>query len=244
MKIALISDIHSNHVALTAVLAALEQHQPDALICLGDTATIGPQPKEVLTTLQTLDCVFIQGNHDAAMLNPNKAGDLNIHPSLLPNLDWSISLLEPHDVTFLESFQFTYEMNLDADKTLFCFHASPLTNIDLILATTPIEILDGFLETTNANVMAGGHTHMQMLRKHHGRLLINPGSVGNSFTEPPPSGNPTLSPWVEYAIVTCLGGAITVNFHRLPLDIEALYASIHASDMPNGDWWLEQYRYQ
>ncbi len=242
MKIALISDIHGNHVALTAVLAALEQHQPDALICLGDVATIGPQPKEVLTTLQALDCVFIQGNHDEAMLNPKKAADLNIHASLVSNLEWGISLLEPHDITFLETFQFTHEINLDADKTLFCFHATPLNNIDLILATTPETVLDGFLSTTNAAVMAGGHTHMQMLRKHHDRLLINPGSVGNSFTEPPPNYNPTLSPWVEFAIVTCQNGAITVNLHRLPLDIEALYTAVRASNMPNGDWWLEQYR--
>ncbi len=216
MKIALISDIHGNHTALTAVLADLEKQQPDALICLGDIATIGPQPKEVLARLQSLDCIFIQGNHDAAMLNPQEAAALSIHPALLPNLAWAITQLEPQDVAFLESFQANYEMNLDADKKLFCFHASPVNNIDIILATTPEAILDELLASTNADVLAGGHTHIQMLRKYNGRLLINPGSVGTSFVTPPPINTPTLSPWVEYAIVDCGNGAVTINFHRLP----------------------------
>ena len=242
MKIALISDIHGNHTALTAVLADLEQQQPDALICLGDIATIGPQPKEVLATLQSLDCTFIQGNHDEAMLHPQKAAALNIHPALLPNLAWAITQLEPQDVAFLESFQANYEMDLDADKKLFCFHASPVNNIDIILDTTPVTILDDYLASTNAEVMAGGHTHIQMLRKYNGRLLINPGSVGTSFVAPPPINIPTLSPWVEYAIVECKNGTVTVTFHRLPMDLDALFKAVHASSMPNKEWWLEQYQ--
>jgi len=242
MKIALISDIHGNYVALTAVLQDLERHQPDTLICLGDIATIGPQPKEVLSTLQTLDCVFVQGNHDAAMLNPEKAAAFKIHPALLSNLEWAISQLEPQDIAFLESFQINYELNLDADKKLFCFHASPINNIDIILATTPRDILDKFLASTNVDVMAGGHTHIQMLRKYNGRLLINPGSVGTSFVTPPPTETPILSPWVEYAIVECKNGAVTVNFHRLPMDLEALFDSVQASSMPNREWWLAQYQ--
>lgn len=242
MKIALLSDIHGNHVALETVLDDIEKQQPDQLICLGDVATIGPEPKQVLATLQTLDCVFIQGNHDAAVLNPQEADDYNIHPALHDNLNWVASQMEPHETSFLESFQFSYEIDLGMDKALLCFHASPQTNTDNILATTPVTILDDLFKNTTADLMAGGHTHMQMLRKFHGRLLINPGSVGTSFTEPPPNNRPILSPWAEYAVVECNQGVINVNLHRLQLDTAAVYEAVRNSTMPNGAWWLEQYQ--
>ena len=244
MKIALISDIHGNHVALTAVLQDLERQQPDKLICLGDVATIGPQPKEVLTTLQKLDCIFIQGNHDAAMLQLDKAADYNIHPSLLPNLEWAISKLTLQDIAFLATFLPTYELNLDLDanKTMLCFHASPHSQTDIITYTTPPEIIDYFLQGSHADVLAGGHSHVQMLRKHHSSLLINPGSVGTSFVEPPPDKLPTLSPWAEYAIVEYQNGAVTAHFHRLPMNADAVHEAVRASQMPDGDWWLAQYR--
>ncbi|MBE2219993.1 MAG: metallophosphoesterase family protein [Anaerolineae bacterium] len=240
MKIALISDIHGNHVALTAVLNDIERRQPDTLICLGDVATIGPQPKEVITTLQTLDCIFIQGNHDAAVLQPERSADYNIHHTLQANLEWTISKLDLQDIAFLATFRPTYELNLGEDKTLFCFHATPQNNTDIIIHTTPIETVDKYLQGSHADIMAGGHTHIQMLRKHHNSLLINPGSVGNSFVEPPPEELPTLSPWAEYAIIEYQNGIISIHFHRLPMDIKAVHDAVRASQMPNAEWWLAQ----
>ena len=242
MKIALISDIHGNHVALTAVLQDLERYQPDTLVCLGDIATIGFQPKEVLATLHSLDCVFIQGNHDAALLQPDRAADFNIHPSLIPNLEWVLSELEPSDFAFLQTFQPTHKLTLGDDKTMLCFHASPQSNTDIITYATPPAMIDDFLQGTNADVLAGGHTHIQMLRKHHGSLIINPGSIGTSFVEPPPDNLPTLSPWAEYAIVDYHNGAVTAHFHRLPMNVDAVHGAVRTSTMPNGDWWLEQYK--
>lgn len=242
MKIALISDIHGNNVALNTVLKDLEHQNVDKLICLGDVATIGPQPKQVLDTLQTLDCVFIQGNHDAAILNPQKANDYNIHPALHANLNWVIDQLTPQELAFFERFQFTYSTDLDTEKGLLCFHASPKSNIDIILPTTPNETLDNLFASMTADIMAGGHTHRQMLRKFKDHLLVNPGSVGTSFAEPPPSDVPILSPWAEYAVIECLNGAIRTNLYRLPMDVEAVYEAVRNSQMPNSEYWLAQYQ--
>lgn len=70
MRIALISDIHGNTVALDAVLASLEQRPVDRVVCLGDVATTGPQPREALAVLQALACPMVMGNTDAWLLNP------------------------------------------------------------------------------------------------------------------------------------------------------------------------------
>ncbi|MCB0291188.1 MAG: metallophosphoesterase, partial [Calditrichaeota bacterium] len=78
MKIALISDIHGNLTALEAVLADIRRRGADRIICLGDLATLGPQPREVIARLRELDCPGIMGNHDAALLHLEAAARYQI----------------------------------------------------------------------------------------------------------------------------------------------------------------------
>jgi len=70
MRVAIISDIHGNQIALEAVLEDLSQ-QPavDHLVIAGDLCLNGPCPKQVLDTVQRLDCPVIQGNVDAEVVN-------------------------------------------------------------------------------------------------------------------------------------------------------------------------------
>ncbi|NJN55696.1 MAG: hypothetical protein HC804_13670, partial [Anaerolineae bacterium] len=86
MYIALISDMHGHAIALQAVLADIQQHPIDQIVCLGDVATIGFQPKETLELVQSLGCLCLMGNHDAALLQPDQAVQYQIAPLLLPNL--------------------------------------------------------------------------------------------------------------------------------------------------------------
>ena len=172
MRVALISDIHGNHVALEAVLAHIESQDPDLLICLGDVATIGPQPVQVLESLRDTDCVCLRGNHDDALLRPESAEALNIARPLFSSLHWTLTRLNASDLAFLASFPATHCVTLDSQHQLLCFHGSPQSNTDLILATTPAAELDDLLGPSEAMVLAGGHTHIQMLRQHRGRLVI------------------------------------------------------------------------
>ena len=68
MKIALISDIHGNLEALTAVLQDIEEQSVDALYCLGDSVGYGPNPCECLSTVRERCGKIILGNHDQAAL--------------------------------------------------------------------------------------------------------------------------------------------------------------------------------
>lgn len=54
MRIAIISDIHGNSVALESVLSDLQAEHIDRVVCLGDIATDGPQPREVIARLKAL----------------------------------------------------------------------------------------------------------------------------------------------------------------------------------------------
>src|SRR5215212_5716568 len=69
LTIALIADIHGNLAALDAVLDALAVEPPDQIVCLGDVAATGPQPREVLRRLRGLGCPLVMGNADAELLD-------------------------------------------------------------------------------------------------------------------------------------------------------------------------------
>ena len=78
MRYGLVSDIHSNLVALTAVLEALEQDGPlDGLICMGDMVGYGPQPNEVVERLRNYPLQTILGNHDLAVIEKLDLEDFN-----------------------------------------------------------------------------------------------------------------------------------------------------------------------
>ncbi|MCZ7674318.1 MAG: metallophosphatase family protein [Chloroflexi bacterium] len=68
-----------------------------------------------------------------------------------------------------------------------------------------------------ATVMAGGHTHMQMMRQHKGIMLINAGSVGMPFEQALFVHSPRYLPWAEYAIVSCENHVASVDLRRVPV---------------------------
>ena len=70
MRVALISDIHANEVALCAVLDDIAKLGVDQIVCLGDVATLGPRPSAVISMLRELNCHCILGNHDAFLIEP------------------------------------------------------------------------------------------------------------------------------------------------------------------------------
>ena len=119
----------------------------------------------------------------------------------------------------------TLELSLGSDRTLLCFHGSPRSFDDTIVATTPEEELAGMLSEHEAAVMAGGHTHEQFVRRHAGTTLINPGSVGL---------NP---PVAEYALVDLEDGRLAVELRRLPLDAARIRREALDSGMPHAEWW-------
>jgi hypothetical protein len=57
---------------------------------------------------------------------------------------------------------------------LLCYSGSPRHYLDFLLASTPDEVVEEMLAGQNATVMAGGHTHMQVVRRFGGYKLGQP----------------------------------------------------------------------
>ena len=241
MRVALISDLHANEVALKAVLEDIERLGVDQIICLGDVATLGPRPNSIIQTLRDLKCPCILGNHDAFMLDPALIHTYTEAPVIVEAVDWCRDALSADELDFLRAFQPSLQITLEAQSTLLLFHGSPRSHMEDLLATTPPDDLDRMLHGHHATVMAGGHTHIQMLRQHRGTLLVNPGSVGLPFKEYVAGQTPTLLHHAEYATVEAVGGAVNVSLRRVALDKTQLRAAAEASDNPLRGMLLQQY---
>src|SRR5919199_6571799 len=74
MRLAVMSDIHGNCVALDAVLKDLKSEGIDQVVCLGDAIQGGPQPAETVQRLRELGCPVVLGNADAFLLSGTDAG--------------------------------------------------------------------------------------------------------------------------------------------------------------------------
>lgn len=231
MRVALISDLHGNLVAVEAVLADARRHGVDAVVCLGDVATLGPHPREVLAAVDALGTPSILGNHDEFLLEPALIARYTEAPIIHDAVAWCAAQLTAADRARLVRYQREHTLT-DGAATLHLFHGSPRSNVENLLATTPEAELDQMLAGRTAVVLAGGHTHVPLVRLHRGMYLVNPGSVGLAFREFAHGGPPVLLPHATYAIVDLAGADVAITSRVVDLDRRRLRAAATAVAHP------------
>jgi predicted phosphodiesterase len=265
MRIAVISDIHGNCAGLDAVLADLRRYPADQVVCLGDAVQGGAQPAETVARLRELGCPVVMGNADAWLLTGQATGTEPVTEKQLAVREWSLAQLSGEDIEFIGGFKPTIEIELDAGRSLLCFHGSPQSFDDIILPETPEEefrrllggrddfgfwILDFALEdrgkskTQNPKskiVMTGGHTHLQQVRRIDDSFFFNPGSVGVAYDRHLPEEKFHLDPWAEYAVLSCDAERLSLEFCRVPYDINELVRIILSSGRPHAEEFAVQY---
>jgi putative phosphoesterase len=242
MRTAIISDIHGNLLALDAVLADLDAADSDQIVCLGDVAAFGPQPGGVLARLRTVGCPVVMGNTDDWLLNPQPHELRDDDSQRVTEVElWSAQQLSPADLEQVRTFRPTLELSLGGDTALLCFHGSPQSKTDVILSTTPDAELERMLAGSRATIMAGGHSHTQMLRRIGNVTLLNPGSVGLPHERDLVTDKVRHPAWAEYAIVSWENQSLTIQFRRVPFDARALVQVALGSGMPHAEWWVRDW---
>ncbi len=194
--IALISDIHSNIEALSAVLEDIKSRDIDKIYCLGDVIGYGPNPKECLELAKHFD-VCLMGNHEYAVLY----GAENFNPRAAKAIDWTRAQLFEKNETGKNNLQFIKSLKqiyVEGDLTMV--HASPRQPIKEYLLPADIRNptkLDANFALFD-RVCITGHTHhpgvflpgysfekpsdimnIYMLDSDE-RAILNVGSVGQS----------------------------------------------------------------
>src|SRR5207237_3882192 len=177
---ALISDIHSNAVAFEAVLDDLERNPVDHVVCLGDALQGGSQPAEVLALLRRLDCPIVLGNADAFLLDPDAGVEVPTETQLDVRA-WTRAQLGTEGLSHIETFEPTLTVPLGGGRELLAFHGSPSSYDDVILPHLDEDEFRRLLGPARADLMAGGHVHLQWLRRYAESIFLNPGSVGLAY---------------------------------------------------------------
>lgn len=164
-RVAAISDLHGNLPALDAVLDEVRGADPDLVVCCGDVA-LGFLEAETIDRLRSLDLPtrFVIGNCDREMAAAGRP--------------------DPDRAAFLGGFEATVTAEIEGlGRVLFC-HGTPRSEDEILTDASPAAAFEAALEGTEADVVVGGHTHMQFVRPAGDRIFVNAGSVGRPYGEP------------------------------------------------------------
>lgn len=181
MKLAVMSDIHSNKIAFDACLSYIEENPPDGIVLLGDYVSDCPQPQATLERLHKLreeyPLFMIRGNREEYFLR-YRAGlekDWNCS-SYKGSLLYTYERLSEEDLDWFESLPPTGMLSFEGMESIRLAHGSPFSTKELL--DEGKDNTNTCLDKLDANYMLAGHTHRQMIYKYNGKVLINPGSVG------------------------------------------------------------------
>jgi predicted phosphodiesterase len=168
----------------------------------------------------------VMGNADDWLLTGRETGT----EEQIAVREWTLSRLSDDDRAFIAQFSPTVTVELPGGRQLLAFHGSPASYDDDIWPGTPDEVFAAYLGPYAGLILCGGHTHRQQLRPVGPYFFFNPGSVGRA--QPSEPGATRVNPWAEYAVLTAEGGTLSLEFRRIPLDVERLVAIIRASRRP------------
>jgi predicted phosphodiesterase len=173
--LALLYDVHGNVAALEAVLA--DAGTVDGYLIGGDVASFGPEPKDALELLRSLeDAQWIRGNADRWLVEtPSDRPEVwrGLHETRL-RLEWD-------DVEWLYARPTQHE----GEGTLFV-HASPLTDCDTF-GSSPQDEDERRLAGVSEQTVVCGHSHAQFAPRSgpNRTQLVNPGSIGQPLDGDP-----------------------------------------------------------
>ena len=231
MRIAIISDIHSNIEALSEVLKAMERQKVDRVVSLGDIVGYGASPNPCCDLVRSVTEITLLGNHDAAV-----AGRMDYsfyYDAARHALDWTANTLTEENVEWLKGLPYTYRIG----EVGFC-HGSPIEprayeyifaleqvkDIMSEVADLPEVTFIGHSHLCKAFAIGNGEVNDVVAQKFGIRkgykYIISVGSVG----QPRDFDN-------RACFVICDTSARTVEYVRVEYDIESAAQKIFDADL-------------
>ena len=238
MRLAILSDIHSNLPALEAVLADIEHVGGDEIWSLGDVVGYGAQPNECAVLIRERCAVGLVGNHDLAALDQLDISTFS--PAAAAAVRWTREVMSEDTTGFLAGLAPAEE-----GSKVAIYHGSPRDPVwEYVL--WPDQAAE-CIRAQATRVSFVGHSHVALffaladpgahgeqqdargaqagagtsLEIGRGRWLINPGSVGQ-----PRDGDPRAA-WLELDT-----DAWHATFHRVDYEIDRAADAIVAAELP------------
>ena len=235
VRLAVISDVHGNLIAVEAVLADIKRRGADYIVNLGDCAASPLWPAETMALLESLALPTVRGNHDRWVSERSRS-------ELSPAGQFTFDALSAAQRAALGALPATLRLAPD----VLAVHGTPTDDCSYLLE----EVVGGRLvpadramvaqrlgADASVKVVLCGHSHNQAVRMGpRGCLILNPGSVGCPVFADNPAA-PTFeprSPHARYAILERRAGRWSAEMFALAYDWDAAAARATANDRP--DW--------
>jgi predicted phosphodiesterase len=229
-RIAVLSDIHGNLVALEAVRAAIKKERPDAVMICGDLVLNGPDPAGVVDAIRELEAegaLVVAGNTDIAVADFDYAAAFpsmmdGVPESIRSAAEWAHDELGDARVDWLRRLPAERRLRL-GEMLILATHASPGSQTEGFDAALDPNVIIERASRTDARVICCGHTHLPEVRDLGWKLIVNAGSAGYVF-----DGDPTAS----WAIVSVDGEQVNGEIRRAEFDSLAVSNALSARGLP------------
>jgi predicted phosphodiesterase len=236
VRLAVIADVHGNRLALEAVCAEITAAAPDLVIELGDAVSGPLWPAETLDLLGSLEAVALRGNHDRWVAEADSADGLGATDAFT----WP--RLSAAQRASLGARPMAWR-----DAGILAMHSLPEDDLTTVLhevtahgvrERAPDAVAALLPPPAGESLILTAHTHRaHMLRLPDGRLVLNPGSVGQpgyTASTPHPHVMQAGTPHARWALCEQTRGTWRVTFHATPYDWDAAAAQAARNGRP--DW--------
>ena len=229
-KIAVLSDVHGNAVALEAVRKGVKKEKPDAILVAGDHVLNGPEPAATIDVLRAMEAegaVIVQGNTDIAVADFDYAAAFpwmadGVSDAIRFAAEWAHDALDGDRLDWLRRLAAERRVNLE-ETLVLATHASPGSQTAGFDKELDAGVTLERLSRTDARIICCGHTHVPEVRDFGWKQIVNAGSAGYVF-----DGDPTAS----WAIVTLDGETVTAEIRRTEFDVMTVANAISARGLP------------
>jgi len=227
-RIAVITDIHGNLLALQASLAAIDAIGVQGIYCGGDLVGYGPHPNEVCALIKAREIPTIYGNYDYAIgreLNDCGCAYVTERDRALgqQSVAWTLAHTDQPAKDFMRELPFDRRFQL-GDASIHLVHGSPRKVNEYLFEDKPASLYERLAAAEEADVLVFGHTHKPWVRSYGGVLFVNCGSVGK-----PKDGDPRAG----FAILELdEAGQVAVSIQRVVYDAAAVAREVEAVGLP------------
>ena len=180
MKIAILSDIHGNITALSAVLSDIKSLDVSEVVFLGDLVINGPAPLEVFQELQKLKFIcWVKGNTDAWFeeIDDNWSPTTKQEEELYQNYIYARNHLNRESIEFLLSQPEKCSFEIGG-VSILAVHGSPRSISEGIGENISYEELNEIFSSLEESIVVCGHTHIPCIKKIENKVIFNVGSIG------------------------------------------------------------------
>ena len=247
VRIAIVSDIHGNMVALETVLADCRDSGVDEFWFIGDFAAIGPEPVSVLDRVTSLPkASFTRGNTDRYIVTgdrpPPDLATVRADPRLIEryaniaaSFAWTAGIATASGwFDWLAGLPLDLRLATPDGTRILAVHASPGTDDgEGVHPGHGNEELARLIAGCDADVVFVGHTHEAMVRGVGSTLIVNLGSVSNPRA-------PDLR--ASYVLLDIAGTGIELELRRVSYDHAGFIEGVRRSRHPATEFILSHQR--